>query len=105
MDRIQNKFDGRWVFDSGGTFYMYFDIKYGKINGRMGKATWPLDYYLPIKGQVSQDGKFEFEYAAHPDISTAFNLEVAEASAEAGFIKGFAYDDFNKRSNWEVYRK
>ncbi len=102
---IPNKFDGRWEFDSSGTFYMYFDIKYGKIVGRLGKTVWPLDYYLPIRGKVSPDGEFKFKYAAHPDISNAFELEVTEASAEKGFIRGFATDDLNRRSPWEVFRK
>jgi hypothetical protein len=105
LERIPNKFDGRWKLDSNSAFYMKFNIKYGKIVGRMGITSWPADIHLPIRGEVSQDGEFKFEYAGSMDVSNGFDLEVKNASAEKGFIEGYAIDDFNKRYTWKVFRK
>ena len=104
-ERIPNEFDGKWEFVSNNRFYMYFNVKYGKIIGKMGLITWPIDIHLPIRGKVSQDGEFKFEHAGHPDVTNGYNLEVTYSSSESDYIKGNAYDDFNKRFTWTVYRK
>lgn len=105
-ERIPNKFDGRWELDTKKkTFYMYFNIKYGKIVGSMGNTSWPSGIQLPIRGKVSQAGEFKFKHAGSLDVSTGFDLEVTNASAEKGFIQGNAYDDSNKRYTWSVFRK
>lgn len=96
-ERIPNKFDGRWELDTKQRFYMYFDIKYGKVVGRMGDTTWPAGIHLPIRGIVSPDGEFKFEHAGSMDVTNGFDLEVTNASAEKGLIQGNAYDDYNKR--------
>lgn len=84
---------------------MYFNIKYGRILGRMGHNSWPAEIYLPIQGKVSQDGEFKFEHAGSLDVTNGYDLEVTNASAEKGFIQGNAYDDYNKRYTWSVIRK
>ena len=104
-ERIPNEFDGRWELDSKNSVYMFFNIKYGKIEGRIGNMTWPLDVHLPITGSVSKDGEFTFEHAGHLDISNGYDLEVTSWSVESGYIEGYAYDDFNERFKWIVFRK
>ena len=84
---------------------MYFNIKYGKIVGSMGNTSWPAGIHLPIRGKVSPAGEFKFKHAGSLDVSTGYDLEVTNASAEKGFIQGNAYDDFNKRYTWSVFRK
>ena len=106
-ERITNKFDGRWEVNDPNvpSFYMYFDIKYGKIRGKMGSSSWPQGIHLPIRGTVSEEGDFDFEYAGSLDVTKGFEIEVKEASAERGYIKGYAIDDSNKYYSWTALRK
>ena len=71
----------------------------------MGSTSWQQGIHLPIKGTVSEEGDFDFEYAGSLDVTKGFEIKVKEASAERGYIKGNLIDDNNRQYSWTALRK
>ena len=104
-ERIPTKWDGRWELandDWPKHIYMWFEIKYGVISGRLGNTGWFEGEYLPISGKVEED-TFTFNRVYHADFDHTFDMEVLQATE--GFINGFLFTEDNSRIMWLVRRK